>query len=157
MLPDIENKLTSNIHLNRHGYTQKYHRQPNSKNISVNYSRGGVEDPRLEAKAKARTQKNPRPRPRTAHPRTDPLKAKGRNARGQGQEPRTQAQVFSKKFFRRSQKKVFKKIFASARDTEQGSLCSSLCQWSSSVGHWCWYTLDQKYGPKLGFGTRTAD
>ena len=40
-------------------------------------------------------QKNPRPRPRTALPRTDPLEAKDRNARGQG--PRTQAQVFSKK------------------------------------------------------------
>ena len=42
-------------------------------------------------------QKNPRPRPkpRTAFPRTDPLEAKGRNARGQG--PRTQLQRFSKK------------------------------------------------------------
>ena len=29
--------------------------------------------------------KNPRPRPRTALPRTDPLEAKDRNARGQGQ------------------------------------------------------------------------
>ena len=67
--------------------------------------------------------KNPRPRPRTAFPRTDTLKAKDRNARGQG--PRTQAQVLSKKkkkrssqkFFRRSpkkkkkKKKVFTKIF----------------------------------------------
>ena len=49
----------------------------------------------------------PRPRPRTALPRTEPLEAKDRNARGQGQGPRTQAQVFSKKkvfknFFRRS-------------------------------------------------------
>ena len=35
------------------------------------------------------------PRPRTAFPRTDPLKAKDRNARGQG--PKTQPQVFSKK------------------------------------------------------------
>ena len=35
------------------------------------------------------------PRPRIAPPRTDPLEAKDRNARGQG--PRTQAQVFSKK------------------------------------------------------------
>ena len=33
----------------------------------------------------------------TAFPRTDPLEAKDRNARGQGQGPRTQAQVFSKK------------------------------------------------------------
>ena len=39
----------------------------------------------------------PRPRPRTALPRTEPLEAKDRNARGQGQGPRTQAQVFSKK------------------------------------------------------------
>ena len=47
--------------------------------------------------------KNPRPRPRTAFPRTDALEAKDRNAQGQG--PRTQAQVLSKK------KKVFTKIF----------------------------------------------
>ena len=39
----------------------------------------------------------PRPRPRTALPRTEPLEAKDRIARGQGQGPRTQAQVFSKK------------------------------------------------------------
>ena len=57
--------------------------------------------------SRPRTQKNPRPRPRprTAFPRTEPLEAKGRNARGQGQGPRTQAQVLSKK------KKVFTKIF----------------------------------------------
>ena len=30
--------------------------------------------------------KNPRPRPRTAFPRTDPLEAKDRNARGQGKD-----------------------------------------------------------------------
>ena len=41
--------------------------------------------------------KNPRPRPRTAFPRTDTLEAKDRNARGQGQGPRSQAQVLSKK------------------------------------------------------------
>ena len=40
-----------------------------------------------------RTQKK-NSRPRTALPRTDPLEAKDRNARGQG--PRTQVQVFSK-------------------------------------------------------------
>ena len=39
----------------------------------------------------------PRPRPRTAFPRTDTLEAKDRNARGQGQGPRTQPQVFSTK------------------------------------------------------------
>ena len=44
------------------------------------------------------------PRPGTAFPRTDTLEAKDRNARGQGQGPRTQAQVLSKK-------KVFTKIF----------------------------------------------
>ena len=49
--------------------------------------------------------KNPRPRPRTVFPRTEPLEAKDRNSRGQGQGPRTQAQVFSKK------KNVFKNIF----------------------------------------------
>ena len=78
--------------------------------------RGGVEDTRLEAKD---TNKNLRTRPRTAFPRTDTLEAKDRNARGQGQGPRTQAQVlskkkkrFSQKFFRRSpQKNVFQKIF----------------------------------------------
>ena len=55
--------------------------------------RGGVDDTRLEAKAK--DTKNPRPR--TALPRTDTLEAKDGNARGQGQGPRTQAQVLSKK------------------------------------------------------------
>ena len=38
-----------------------------------------------------------RPRPRTALPRTDPLEAKDRNARGQGQGPRTETEVFSEK------------------------------------------------------------
>ena len=77
-----------------------------------------------------------RPRPRTAFPRTEPLEAKDKNARGQGQGPRTQAQVlskkkdlhknfsgdlqekkkkkkrFSQKFFRRSpQTNVFQKMF----------------------------------------------
>ena len=45
-----------------------------------------------------------RPRPRTAFRRTDTLEAKDRNARGQGQGPRTQAQVLSKKKKRSSQK-----------------------------------------------------
>ena len=53
-----------------------------SVNTNVN-NRGEVEDTRLEAKAKD-TKKNPRPRPRTAFPRTNPLEAKDRNARGQG-------------------------------------------------------------------------
>ena len=58
------------------------------------------------------------PRPRTALPRTNPLEVKDRNARGQGQGPRTQAQVLSKKkglhknFSGDHQKKnVFQKIF----------------------------------------------
>ena len=56
-------------------------------------SRDGVEDTRLEAKAK--DTKNPRPRSRTVFPRTDPLEAKDRNARGQ--RPRTEGQVFSER------------------------------------------------------------
>ena len=46
------------------------------------------------------------PRPRTAFPRTDTLEAKDRNARGQGQGPRTQEQVLSKK--KRSSQKFFR-------------------------------------------------
>ena len=66
------------------------------------FTRGGVEDTRLEAKAKD-TKKKTRPRPRTAFLRTDPIEAKDRNSRGQG--PRTQPQVFSKK-------KSFQKCFS---------------------------------------------
>ena len=103
----------------------KQNKEP--EKISSIKGRGGVEDTRLEAKAKDtkkirgqgqghKKNPRPRPRPRTAFPRTDTLEAKDRNARGQGQGPRTQAQVLSKKknFFRRSQKKkkkVFTKIF----------------------------------------------
>ena len=98
------------------------------------FTRGGVEDTRLEAKAKD-TKKNPRPR--TAFPRTDTLEAKDRNARGQGQGPRTQAQVLSKKkkkkrssqkFFKRTpQKNVFQKIFQALHKilTIQKTLLSS--------------------------------
>ena len=56
------------------------------------------------SRPRPRTQKNLRPR--TAFPRTEPLEAKYRNARGQGQGLRTQAQAFSEK------KKVFKKILS---------------------------------------------
>ena len=77
-----------------------------------------VESRTQGSRPKPRTQKNPRPRPRTVLPRTDTLEAKDRYARGQGQGPRTQAQVLSKKkrssqkFFKRSpQKNVFQKIF----------------------------------------------
>ena len=51
--------------------------------------------------------KNPRPRPRTSFPRTEPLEAKDRNARGQGHGPRTQPQAFSK-----TKKKMFEKSFS---------------------------------------------
>ena len=47
-------------------------------------------------KARDQGHKN-NPRPRAALPRTDPLEAKDRNARGQGQGRRTQAQVFSER------------------------------------------------------------
>ena len=59
------------------------------------------------------------PRPRTALPRTDFLEAKDRNARGQDQGPRTQAQMFLAKkiFYAISKKQIFKKIFATARVT----------------------------------------
>ena len=63
-----------------------------------------VESRTQGSRPRPRTQKNPKPRPRTAFPRTDPLEAKDRNARGQGQGPRTQAQAFSKK-------KIFKIFF----------------------------------------------
>ena len=56
-----------------------------------------VESRTQGSKPRSRTQKNPKPRPRTAFPRTDPLEANDRNAKGQGQGPRTQQQVFSKK------------------------------------------------------------
>ena len=53
-------------------------------------------EPRTQgSRSRPRTQKNPRPR--IALPRTDPLEAKDRNAWGQGQGPRTQRQVLSKK------------------------------------------------------------
>ena len=93
-----------------------------ANNITTTLSnRGGVEDTRLEAKAKD-TKKNPRPRPRTAFPRTDALEAKDRNARGQGQGPRTQsASALQKKKkglhknfsgdLQKKKKKVFTKIF----------------------------------------------
>ena len=74
-------------------------------------SRGGVEDTRLEAKAKdtkkirGQGQGQPFRGQTLSRPRTGMLEAKDRNARGQGQGPRTQAQVVYKK------KKVSTKIF----------------------------------------------
>ena len=66
-----------------------------------------VESSTQGLKPRPRIQKNPRPRPRTALPRTDPLEAKDRNARGQ--EPRTQVQMFSKKSEKRSSKIIFRR------------------------------------------------
>ena len=59
-----------------------------------------VESRTQGSRSRPRTQKNPRPRialPRTAFPRTDPLEAKDRNARGQGLGSKTQRQALSKK------------------------------------------------------------
>ena len=68
-------------------------------------TRGVVEDTRLEAKAK-NTKKIRGQGQGQPFQRTDTLEAKDRNARGQGQGLRTQAQVLSEK-----KRKVFKKIF----------------------------------------------
>ena len=97
-------------------FSSDLHKKTFSKNFSSapqNF-KSEVESRTQGSRPRPRTQKNPRPR--TAFPRTDPLKAKDRNARGQG--PRTQVQVLSKKkrssqkFFRRyPKKKVFTKIF----------------------------------------------
>ena len=74
--------------------------------LQVAFVRGGVEDTRLEAKAT----KNPRPRPNL--PRTDPLEAKDRNARGQDQGLRTpKKKVIRKKFWAISEKRSSEKIF----------------------------------------------
>ena len=73
--------------------------------------RGGVDDTRLKAMAKAKDTKKIRglrPRPRVLL-RTDPLEAKDRNARGQGQVPRMQAQVLSNK---KTEKKGLHKNFS---------------------------------------------
>ena len=69
--------------------------------------------------------KNTRPRPRTAFLRTDTLEAKDRNARGQGQEPRTQAQVLFKK------KKVFTKIFQAISKKKKKKRSSQKFFWLS--------------------------
>ena len=68
-----------------------------------------VESRTQGSRPRPRTQKNPRPRRRTAFPKTDTLEAKDRIARGQGQGPRTQAQVRSSKKKKRSSQKFFKK------------------------------------------------
>ena len=56
-----------------------------------------VESSTQGSRPRQRTQKDPRLRLRTALSRIDTLEAKDRNARGQGQEPRIQTHVFSKK------------------------------------------------------------
>ena len=67
--------------------------------------------------------KNPRPRPkpRTALPRTDPLKAKDRNPRGQGHRCKCspKKKVFKKVF---QAKKVFKKIFLKQSPIEEDKI-----------------------------------
>ena len=60
------------------------------------------------SRPRPRTQKSPWPRPRTALPKTDPLEAKDRIARGQGQGPRTQAQKCSQKKKQSSQ--IFREV-----------------------------------------------
>ena len=72
--------------------------------------RVGVEDTRLEAKAKDTKKIRGQGQ---AFPSTDTLEAKDRNARGQGQGPRTQAQVLSNKK-KRSSQKFFKRSQNSA-------------------------------------------
>ena len=64
---------------------------------------GGVEDTRLEAKAKDTKKSEAKAKDSLFEDR--PYEAKDRNARGQGQGPRTKPQVFSKK------KKIFKNFF----------------------------------------------
>ena len=84
---------------------------------------------KFEAKAKG-----------TAFPRTDTLEAKNRNARGQGQGPRTQAQVLSKKkkglhknFSGDLQKKkVFKKFFKRSPQNFNNSKNSAVLEDSTS-------------------------
>ena len=100
--------------------------------VSCLFTRGGVEDTRLETEAKAKNTKR-NPRPRTAFPRTDTFEAKDRNARGQGQGHKRKCSPKKKKglhknysddlqkkkkkrssqiFFKRSpQKNVFQKMF----------------------------------------------
>ena len=88
-------KLASPLH-SMLGFTT--HRYPLWNSIDQRWSRGH------KARGQGQGQGHKKsPRPRTAFPRTEPLEAKHRNARGQG--PRTQAQAFSKK------KKVFKNFF----------------------------------------------
>ena len=77
--------------------------------VLVTEARGGVENTRLEAKAK--DTKKIRCQGQGQPFRGQTLEAKDRNARGQGQGPRTQALVLSKKKKSSQKKKVFTKIF----------------------------------------------
>ena len=85
------------------------------------FTRGAVEDIRLEAKIKAKdTKKIEAKRPRTVLPRTDPFKAKGRNGRGQGQGLKnTGANVLQKK---KKRKKRSSKIFFKQSKSKKSSL-----------------------------------
>ena len=112
------------------------------------FNRGGVEDTRLEAKAKAKDTKKSEAKDKDS-PSED------RPSRGQGQEcsrPRTQAQVFSKKwsskqFFRQSpekkglqkffpvicKKKVFKNFFQAISNWENPKRSSQIFREVSGV------------------------
>ena len=110
-------------------------------------NKSGVEDTRLEAKAKD-TKKNPRPRPRTAFPRTGPLEAKDRNARGQGQGPKTQAQVFSKKKGLQNNFSGNLQFIGVARIFDWGGLNHKLHAMASSKI--CLLALNQDFGKGRG-------
>ena len=91
-------------------------------NCNVQYmTTSGLPSPEMESRIQGsrprpRTQKNPGPRPSTDFPRTDPLEAKDRNARGQ--EPRTQrASVFQKKVFPQKNYKFLRKFRRSPKKT----------------------------------------
>ena len=64
--------------------------------------------------SRPRTQKNPRPRPRTAFPRTDPLEAEERSARGQGQDQGHKRKCSP-------EKKIFKKFFQAISPQKRSS------------------------------------
>ena len=92
----------------------------NQHSIQKLRTQGSTPRPRTQKKSEAKAKDSP-------FPRTDPLEAKDRNARGQGQEPRPQAQVISKKkvlktFFRR---KRSPKFFFRRSPTEENKKRSS--------------------------------
>ena len=74
----------------------------------------------------------PRPRPRTAFPRTEPIEAKDRNARGQGQGPRTllskKKKGLHKNFSGDLHEKTFLKNFSSAPQNFNNSKNSAVLE-----------------------------